>query len=145
VKLITKSIPTHLLSILPPGVWSKNCTGASISLLSNVLCTWTAARNPPNAKENALTNVRAEFIMQNIQSTTCTVNSGILLQSNHKIYSMLFHKCRLKWGLSKRGSITIKNESNYQVKGNWVLYLTAPCRVNPKWQPQIISITRSLH
>lgn len=35
-----------------------------------MLCTLTAARNPPNANENALTNVRKEFMIQKMESIT---------------------------------------------------------------------------
>jgi hypothetical protein len=33
---------------------------------------WIAARRPPNAKENALPNVKREFIMPNTARIICT-------------------------------------------------------------------------
>lgn len=62
----------NLFNILPLGVWSKNWTGALISFLSNVLCTFTAALKPPKANEKALANVRQEFMIQKMQSIACT-------------------------------------------------------------------------
>lgn len=69
-----KKSRSYLLSILPPGVWSKNRTGAFMILVSSVLCTLTAARKLPNANEKALTNVRKELKMQKMQSTTYIMN-----------------------------------------------------------------------
>lgn len=67
---------SNLLSILPLGVWSKNCIGAFISLQINALWIRTAAFSPPNANENALPKVNIELMMQKIQRTICKISSN---------------------------------------------------------------------
>ena len=55
----------------PLGFRSKKQTGALMIFSRRDARTWIAARRPPNAKENALPNVKRELIMPNVARIIC--------------------------------------------------------------------------